>query len=94
MPLEVLVVCRPEVLRAGLARLLAGDRALTVTSAGDVPEQPRRPASVAVLCDRGLADPAGVCRELLDGAARHVVVVAGRPDVDAMLESLAAAHSA
>ena len=91
---QVLVVCRPEVLRVGLARLLAEEGTLLVEEHEQVPGQQRRPAAVAVLCERGLPEPAEWCRELLEGPAARVVVVAGRPDVDSMLECLAAGASA
>jgi len=87
---RVLVVCRPEVLRAGLVRLLADDRDLAVEGAEGPPRGAREGAAVAVLCERGLADPPAACRDLLEDVAAEVVVVTGRPDVDLMLECLAA----
>src|SRR3954447_19782147 len=60
-PFEVLVVCRPEVLRAGISRMLADAPQLSVTAAESVPQVGRRGADVAVLCDRGLSDPGAAC---------------------------------
>jgi len=91
---RVLVVCRPEVLRVGLARLLAEDRDLAVSEHAEVPATERGRAAAAVLCERGLGDPPGACRALLEHVATQVVVVTGRPDVDLMLECLAAGASA
>jgi DNA-binding NarL/FixJ family response regulator len=93
-PFDVLVVCRPEVLRAGIARMLADDPQLSVTAAESLPPGGHRAADVAVVCDRGLSDPAAVCSQLLDGRAQAVVVVAARADVDLMLECVAAGASA
>jgi DNA-binding NarL/FixJ family response regulator len=94
MPYDVVVVCRPEVVRTGLVRLLALEPDLTVTGTETVPEAARRPFAVSVLCDRGLADPPAQCQLVLDGVAERVVVVAARADVDEMLECLAAGASA
>jgi DNA-binding NarL/FixJ family response regulator len=91
---RVLVVCRPEVLRVGLARLLAEDHSLAVSEHAGVPAAERERAAVAVLCERGLGDPPGACMELLEAVAAQVVIVTGRGNVDLMLECLAAGASA
>ena len=89
-----MVVCRHGVLREGLAPLCWPriGPAWYASRGGDGHRSPyaarsRERAAVAVLCDRGMADPA----QYLPRAARverprRVVVVLGRADVDLMLE--------
>jgi DNA-binding NarL/FixJ family response regulator len=86
--LRVALVCRPQLLRLGLERLLA-DSGFAVTS-NPTPFTPPVPADAAVLSDRELGDLDEVCGEALGTLARELVVVFGRPAPEAMLECLAA----
>ncbi len=83
------LVCRPELLRLGLERLLAQDSGLTVTSHSALPAAAHA-AAVAVLCERGAGDLAGAVAAALDHVGREVVVVLSVPDVHTLLDCVAA----
>ena len=55
----------------------------------DVPGT-RRPAAVAVVCERGIGDVAAAVTSALDRAGREVVVVLAVPDVHTLLDCIAA----
>ncbi len=86
---HVQLICRPELLRLGIERLLAATDGLTVTSHPAVPERPR-PAAVAVVCERGIADIAATVASALERAGREVVVVLSAQDVHVLLDCIAA----
>jgi DNA-binding NarL/FixJ family response regulator len=87
--IEVVVVCRPQLLRIGLEGVLGGDPGLKVSSFEAMPE--RDPiADVAVVCDRGIGNLAAECERALDAAARNVAIVLSRPTPEVMLDCLAA----
>jgi DNA-binding NarL/FixJ family response regulator len=87
---EVLLVCAPEVLRLGLARLLMQAPDLSVRSVAHLPGPEGKPAAVAVLCERGLADIASACANASEYIAADVVVALEQPDVHLMLDCVAA----
>jgi DNA-binding NarL/FixJ family response regulator len=88
----VALICRPELLRLGLERLLAQESGLTVTSHSTLPaESPS--AAVAVLCERGAGDLATAVASALGHAGREVVVVLSVPDVHVLLDCVAAGAS-
>jgi DNA-binding NarL/FixJ family response regulator len=86
--LRVGLVCRPEVLRLGLERVL-GEAGFEVISHPE-PFFPPEPADVAILSERELGDLETVCRDALGTLAREIVVVFRRPTPAALLEFLAA----
>ncbi len=88
--LDVALVCAPEVLRLGLARLLAQVPGLAVAAYADMPHAAAEPAAVAVLCERGLGDVALACAAAHDHVAEEVVVALEQPDVHLMLDCVAA----
>jgi DNA-binding NarL/FixJ family response regulator len=77
----VQLVCRPELLRLGLERLLADADGLDVTD---------QPAAVAVLCERDAGDVAAAVAECLNAVGREVVVVLAVADVHVLLDCIAA----
>jgi two-component system nitrate/nitrite response regulator NarL len=81
-------VCRPQLLRLGLERLLVG-AGFDVTS-HSIPFTPPEPAAAGVLSDRDLGDLDAVCSEALGALADQLVVVFRRPTAGAMLECLTA----
>jgi DNA-binding NarL/FixJ family response regulator len=85
---RVALVCRPELLRLGLERVLRG-AGLDVISHPE-PFFPPEPADVAILSERELGDLETVCSESLGTLAREIVVVFRRPTPAALLECLAA----
>jgi DNA-binding NarL/FixJ family response regulator len=85
---DVALVCRSQLLRLGLERLLA-DAGFRVTS-HDSPFIPPRPAAVGVVCERGLAEIDRVCRDAAGMLAYQLVVVLHRPTADSVLDCLAA----
>jgi DNA-binding NarL/FixJ family response regulator len=87
--IDVMVVCPPEVLRLGLARLLSQSPGLSVRAAAALPAPADTPADVAVLCERGLGDPAAACAAAREHVAREVVLALERPDVHLMLDCIA-----
>jgi DNA-binding NarL/FixJ family response regulator len=84
---RVALVCRPQLLRLGLERLLAGDGFEVI--AHPVPFTPPVPAAVAVLCERELGDLEAVCAEARGRLAHELVMVFRRPTAEALLECLA-----
>jgi DNA-binding NarL/FixJ family response regulator len=86
--ISVVLVCRPQLLRVGLERVLSEAR-LEVSSYPSLPRQPR-PADVAVLCSRGSKDLAAACAAMLDSAAREAVVLLDRPQAELLLDCLGA----
>jgi DNA-binding NarL/FixJ family response regulator len=84
----VALVCRPQLLRIGLERLLR-DAGFEVI-AHDVPFVPPEPAAVAVLSERGLGDLETVCANARGALAHELVVVLSRPAPEALLECLTA----
>ena len=86
---RVELICRPELLRLGLERLLAQSPGLAVSSHASLPGT-RRPAAVAVVCERGIGDVADAVSSALDRAGREVVVVLSVPDVHTLLDCIAA----
>jgi DNA-binding NarL/FixJ family response regulator len=84
----IALVCRPQLLRLGLERLL-GDAGFDVTS-HDVPFTPPAPAAVAVLSERGAGELETVCAEARGAVAHELVVVFSRPTPEALLECLGA----
>jgi two-component system response regulator DesR len=83
-----MLVCRPEVLRLGIARLLSGARGVDVSAHAELPEAGRK-AAVCVMSSRGLGDTAAMC-EAARGVAEEVVVALEQPDVHLMLDCVAA----
>src|SRR5438105_6540322 len=85
---RVALVCRPQLLRLGLERLLAGAGFDVVSH--PVPFTPPVPAVVAVLSERELGDLEAVCGEARGVLAHELVIVFRRPTAAATLECLAA----
>jgi DNA-binding NarL/FixJ family response regulator len=88
--MDVLLVCAPEILRLGLARLLSQAPGVAVRTRADLPRAAARPATVAVLCERGLSDVAAQCATAREHVAGEVVVALAQPDVHLMLDCIAA----
>jgi hypothetical protein len=86
--LELALVCRPQLLRLGLERLLSG--AGFAVASHPVPFTPPSPAAVAVVSERELGDLEAVCTEALGTLAHELVLVFGTPTPEAMLEGLSA----
>jgi DNA-binding NarL/FixJ family response regulator len=87
--IDVVLVCAPEVLRLGLARLLSQVPGLVVRATGELPRVAPA-AAVAVLCERGLDDVAGACATARERVAGEVVLALEQPDVHLMLDCVAA----
>ena len=86
--IDVMLVCRPELLRLGMARLLSQAQGLDVTAHAELPDVGAK-AAVCVLSERGLGDAPAACeaaRRLTD----EVVVALRQPDVHLMLDCVAA----
>jgi DNA-binding NarL/FixJ family response regulator len=90
--LEVVLLCGPELLRLGVARILTGAGDIAVTAHAEPPPAHAR-VPVAVVCDRGEADVAKTCRLVRESLADQLVVVLAHPHVDAMLDALGAGAS-
>lgn len=86
--MPVALVCRPQLLRLGLERLLA-DSGFEVTS-HEVPFTPPAPAAVGVLSERSLGDLEQACTEARGSLAHELVLVFSRPTPEALLECLGA----
>jgi two-component system, NarL family, nitrate/nitrite response regulator NarL len=86
--LRIALVCRPQLLRLGLERLL-GDAGFAVVS-DEVLFTPPVPTAVGVLSERGLGDLETVCSEARGMLAHELVVVLSRPRPEALLECLGA----
>ena len=89
---RVQLICRPELLRLGIERLLSQDTGLTVDSHPALPSGSQA-AAVAVLCERGAGDLAATVTRALDRAGREVVVVLSVADVHHLLDCVAAGAS-
>ena len=85
---RVALVCRPQLLRLGLERLL--DREGFDVTSNSVPFTPPEPAAVAVLCERELGDLETVCGDARGMLAHELVILFSRPTAAALLECLAA----
>ena len=85
---RVALVCRPQLLRLGLERLLAGAGFDVISH--PVPFTPTAPAAVAVVSERELGDLDAVCGEARGVLAHELVVVFRRPTAAAVLECLSA----
>jgi DNA-binding NarL/FixJ family response regulator len=88
-PIEVALLCRPQLLRLGLERVLGANARLTVTSHAELPPLPV-PAGAAVICERGMKDVARICEETFAAGADALVVVLRRPRPEVMLDCLGA----
>jgi|SRR5690242_9094256 len=86
--LRVALVCRPQLLRLGLERLL--DREGFDVISNSVPFTPPEPAAVAVLSERELGDLETICADARGMLAYELVIVFRRPTAAALLECLAA----
>jgi DNA-binding NarL/FixJ family response regulator len=86
--LTIALVCRPQLLRLGLERLLT--QAGFEVTGHDVPFTPPTPATVGVLSERDLGDLETVCANARGTLAHELVVVLSRPAAEAMLECLTA----
>ena len=85
---RVALVCRAQMLRLGLERVLAS--AGHEVHAHDALFSPPDPAEVGVLCERELGDLEASCAEALGTLAWELVIVFRRPTPEAMLECLSA----
>ena len=101
-PIEVVIVCRAELLLLGLERLLvqapdlkvftysslAGGRSCgSVSSAASGPSTHSR---VVLLSDRQAEEPVQQCERALESLADEVVVLFSRPDLDLLVGCMAA----
>jgi DNA-binding NarL/FixJ family response regulator len=88
-PIEIVVVCRPQLLRIGLEGVLGGDPDFEVSSYEAMPV--RDPAAdVAVICERGIGNLAVECEHAAESAAHAVAVVLSRATPEVLLDCLAA----
>jgi DNA-binding NarL/FixJ family response regulator len=87
-PIAVAFVCRPQLLRLGLDRILRGDGRLSVSSYAAMP--PHAPTDVAVICDRGVRWVTRSCERALERGARAVVVVLSSPEPELVVDCLIA----
>ena len=85
---RVALVCRPQLLRLGLERLLDGEGFEVISHS--VPFTPPEPAAVAVLSERELGDLETVCADARGTLAHELVIVFRRPTAGALLECLSA----
>jgi DNA-binding NarL/FixJ family response regulator len=86
--LSVALVCRAQLLRLGLQRVLSA--AGHEVQSHDRLFAPPVPAAVGVLCERELGDLETVCSEALGTLAAELVVIFRRPTPEAMFECLTA----
>jgi DNA-binding NarL/FixJ family response regulator len=86
---DVALVCAPELLRLGLARVLVRAPGLEVRAVASLAAVPE-PCQVMVLCERGLGDAAAACAFARERLAEEVVLVLAEADVHLMLDCLAA----
>jgi DNA-binding NarL/FixJ family response regulator len=87
--IELALICRPQLLRLGLERVLRADPGLSVSSRAG-PADITGPVDVAVICERDLENTHLVCERARSAGARAVVVVLRRPQPEPMLACLAA----
>jgi DNA-binding NarL/FixJ family response regulator len=96
--IDVMIVCRSELLILGLERLLSRSTDFAVRTYTKLPErraQPeaggeaeprkRRGLRVAIMSDRQSGDVVAECERLLDSFVDEVVLLLSRPNVDHML---------
>jgi DNA-binding NarL/FixJ family response regulator len=96
--IDVMIVCRSELLLLGLERLLSRSTDFAVRTYAKLPEpraQPeaggeaeprkRRGLRVAIMSDRQSGDVVAECERLLDSFVDEVVLLLSRPNVDHML---------
>jgi DNA-binding NarL/FixJ family response regulator len=104
--LDVLIVCRAELLLLGLERLLSREGDLRVFTYARLPGAAararregrppatalarRRPARLALLCARQAPDLVGEVEESLASLVDEVVVLLDRPDADLMVAAMRA----
>src|SRR4051794_34988746 len=84
----VALVCRSQLLRLGLERLLR-DSGFRVTSSGSL-FTPPRPAAVAVLCEREETALEALCRDAAGTLGDELVVVLHAPVPDTVLDCVVA----
>lgn len=97
-PIDVMIVCRSELLLLGLERLLSQSPDLAVRTYAKVPEPPAQPEAggedrprkrrglrIAIMSDRQSGDVVAECERLLDSFVDEVVLLLSRPNVDYML---------
>ncbi len=89
-PIDVELVCAPEVLRLGLAQLLSQVPGLAVHARAELPRRAAERAAVVILCERGIGDVAAACATARDHVADEVVLALEHPDVHLMLDCVAA----
>jgi DNA-binding NarL/FixJ family response regulator len=87
--IEVALVCRPQLLRLGLERVLRKGARLEVSSHASLPH-PTTPVDVAVVCERDAKDVARLCERALEACASALVVILERPKPELMLDCLGA----
>jgi DNA-binding NarL/FixJ family response regulator len=87
--LHVALVCAPEILRLGLERILAQDRALSVRAHRRLAAVQGEPG-VAILCDRELGDAPAACASAVERLDAGVVIVMAGADPHVVLDCLAA----
>jgi DNA-binding NarL/FixJ family response regulator len=100
-PIEVVIVCRAELLLLGLERLLttAPDfkvftySTLSDAASGSVPTPQSTPSGdprVILLSDRQADEPVRQCELALESLADEVVLLSSRPDLDVLVGCMAA----
>jgi DNA-binding NarL/FixJ family response regulator len=103
-PIEVMVVCRAELLLLGLERLLAQSQEVKVFTYSALPTDPpavqtgpsgsgagaESPIRVALLSDRQAHDVVADCERILAEFADEVVLLSSRPDMSLLLGCMAA----
>jgi DNA-binding NarL/FixJ family response regulator len=105
-PIEVMVVCRAELLLLGLERLLAQSPDVKVFTYSALPTDPtgtrpglsgsrahsgpESPIRIALLSDRQAHDVVADCERILAEFAAEVVLLSSRPDMSLLLGCMAA----
>jgi DNA-binding NarL/FixJ family response regulator len=105
VPIEVLIVCRAELLMLGLERLLSQAEDMKVYTYASVPtfvrtsgsrRQPgsgfrvQTPIRVALVSDRENPEVAAITEEILGSVADEVVLLSSRPDMDVLVGCMGA----
>src|SRR4051812_38636884 len=96
--IDLMIVCRSELLLLGLERLLSRSPDFAVRPYAKVPVPPaqletgeedrprkRRSSRVAIMSDRQCDDVVTECERLLDSFVDEVVLLLSRPNIDHML---------